>query len=340
MKHAADFHAIDPSEDLATDTVELAPGEAKEIEILARRISDCRGHLPLHHPDLIEAVEVEAGRLPVAVAGALARYREHGTGSGVLLLKGLPVDEPLPPTPENGAHPGDWTDLAISTVTELMVMSRLGAVIAYADEKAGRLVQDVCPVRGAETRQENTGSRLLELHTEDGFHPHKPAFIGLSCLRQDHEGSALTVAGSIRAVLPVLPAETVEVLRRPLFRIRLSSSFTGGGVSRYSALMPVLSGPRDDPEMCVDFHAMESFDERGTGALNLLRDHLLQALIGVAMEPGDLLIVDNRVAVHGRTGFVPRHDGRDRWLRRCFAVTDIRASRGSRPPGSRVHEPL
>ncbi|MFD0507907.1 TauD/TfdA family dioxygenase [Streptomyces chiangmaiensis] len=94
----------------------------------------------------------------------------------------------------------------------------------------------------------------------------------------------------------------------------------------------MLSGPRDDPDMCVDFHAMESFDERGTRALQLLRDHLLQALIGVAMEPGDLLIVDNRLAVHGRTGFVPRHDGRDRWLRRCFAVTDIRASRGSRPP--------
>ncbi|WP_345123859.1 TauD/TfdA family dioxygenase [Streptomyces chiangmaiensis] len=294
----------------------------------------------MSHPNLIEAVEVEAGRLPATVASSLTRYREYGTGSGVLLLKGLPVDEPLPPTPEDGAYAGEWTDLAISTVTELMVMSRLGAVIAYADEKAGRLVQDVCPVRGAETRQENTGSSLLELHTEDGFHPNKPAFIGLSCLRQDHEGSALTVAGSIRAVLPDLPPQTVEVLRRPLFRIRLSSSFTGGEAPRYSSLMPVLSGPRDDPDMCVDFHAMESFDERGTRALQLLRDHLLQALIGVAMEPGDLLIVDNRLAVHGRTGFVPRHDGRDRWLRRCFAVTDIRASRGSRPPKSRVHEPL
>ncbi|GAA2746409.1 MULTISPECIES: TauD/TfdA family dioxygenase [Kitasatospora] len=322
------------------ETLALGPGDRKEIEALARQIADCHGHLPLDHADLLTAVDVEAGRLPSELARTLARFREHGTPGGVLLIKGLPMDDQLPPTPADGAHPGPWTDLALATVAELMVMSRLGSVIAYADEKQGRLVQDIAPVLGAEERQENTGSKLLELHTEDGFHPNKPDFIGLFCVRPDHEGTALTVAGSIRSVLPDLPEETVRLLRRPLFRIRLSSSFTGDGQDRYSSLLPVLTGPEEDPDMCVDFHAMESFDPRATAALATLREHLERSLAGVAMEQGDLLIVDNRVAVHGRTGFRARHDGRDRWLRRCFVVTDIRASRGSRPTASRVHQPL
>ncbi len=75
-------------------------------------------------------------------------------------------------------------------------------------------------------------------------------------------------------------------------------------------------------------------------ALAELREHLLGALVGTVLEPGDMLIVDNRKAVHGRTGFTPRYDGEDRWLRRCFTVSDIRASHPQLYPASRVHRPL
>jgi L-asparagine oxygenase len=283
---------------------------------------------------------VAARRISPDLIARLASFRVSGTRSGILLVRGLPVEQPVPPTPTDGAYAGPWTELAVSTLTQLMLMSLLGGVISYADEKSGRLVQDVCPVPGAEDRQENTGSGILELHTEDGFHPHKPDFLSLYCLRQDHDRTALTVAGGIREVLPLLPDDYVEALREPIYRIRLSSSFAGDGPARYSARLPVLSGPVDDPDMCVDFHAMEPLDERGTRAFGSLREKLMRALIGVALQPGDLLIVDNRLAAHGRTGFSPRYDGTDRWLRRCFAVSDIRASRGMRYATSRVHRPL
>jgi len=42
--------------------------------------------------------------------------------------------------------------------------------------------------------------------------------------------------------------------------------------------------------------------------------------------PGDIMIVDNRRAVHGRSGYTPRYDGLDRFLIRCFAVRDLGAS--------------
>jgi L-asparagine oxygenase len=51
---------------------------------------------------------------------------------------------------------------------------------------------------------------------------------------------------------------------------------------------------------------------------------------GVALEAGDLLVVDNAVAVHGRSPYSPRFDGTDRWLQRAFVVSDLRPSAADR----------
>ena len=321
--------------------LEIDAATALDIATAARKLAaEHRGHAgadALDDEALLIKCEVALRLASPELLGALLTFRVAGSPDGVLLVRGLPIDDPLPATPTSGAFHGSWRELAISTVGQLMVMSALGDVMAYADEKDGRLVQDIAPVPGAETRQENTGSSLLELHTEDGFHPNKPDFLSLLCLRSDHERRALTVAGAVRSVLPLLDARHVRVLREPQYRIRLASSFGGAGVS---APLPVLSGSWTDPELCVDFHAMEATTADAAAALQALRDRIERSLVGAVLEPGDLLVIDNRKAVHGRTGFSPRYDGTDRWLRRCFAVADIRTPRPQLRPASRVHRPL
>ncbi|GAQ60052.1 L-asparagine oxygenase [Streptomyces scabiei] len=39
----------------------------------------------------------------------------------------------------------------------------------------------------------------------------------------------------------------------------------------------------------------------------------------------------HRITLHGRSAFTPRYDGRDRWLQRTFAFSDLRRSRDHRP---------
>ncbi|HYU86952.1 MAG TPA: TauD/TfdA family dioxygenase [Kribbellaceae bacterium] len=324
----------------AAVTVALSNQDLAAFERVALGLSLKYGEYPLGHPALLAEVELATRSLPERLLARLIDFRTAGNDAGTLLLRNLTVHEPLPPTPASDAAAPDWSALPVSTLTQLAVMTVLGEVIAYADEKDGRLVQDVCPVAGAEQRQENTGSRLLELHTEDGFHPYKPELISLFCLRPDHDGIAATVTGSARAALRAMPADCHRTLRAPVYRIRFSSSFTGDGPARYSGVMPVLSGPADDPDLCVDFHAMEAVRADGAAALARLRTAMQHALIGAVLRPGDLIVVDNRVAVHGRTDFNPRYDGADRWLRRCFAVADLRPSRGVRPDNSRVLAPI
>ena len=43
--------------------------------------------------------------------------------------------------------------------------------------------------------------------------------------------------------------------------------------------------------------------------------------LSVVLEAGDVLVIDNRVTVHGRSKFSPRYDGSDRFVVRCFART-------------------
>lgn len=315
--------------------------EAADLAYVAHRLASEHGAAKgIDDHEFLVRAEVAIRRASPELVASLVHFRLMGSRDGIMLLRGLPIDNPLPPTPRGGSFMGSWRELSRSTMTQLMVMSVLGDVISYADEKDGRLIQDICPVPGAEHQQENTGSTLLELHTEDGFHPNKPAFLSLLALRSDHASEAMTVACGIRAVLAQLEPEVVGVLREPWYRIRLASSFAGADVTTYSRPKPVLSGCLTDPDLCVDFHATEPMNEMARDALEELRQHMFGSLVGVALEPGDMLIVDNRKAVHGRTAFSPRYDSRDRWLRRCFAVADIRMSHPMRYPASRVHRPL
>ncbi len=320
--------------------IEVPGGVATEIACAARRIAGRYARTAaIDDQRLLLDCEVELRWLGLDLLGQLVSFRHHGSDSGALLLRGLSVDE-LPVTPDDGAHRGSWSELAVSTITQLMIMSALGGIIAYADEKEGRLIQDICPMPGAELRQENSGSCLLELHTEDGFHPNKPHFISLMGLRADHDRQAKTVVAGVREVVPFLSDDHLARLRAPEFRIKLASSFVGDAREVWSPPLPVLSGSQQDPDLCVDFHAMSGTTPEAEAALQELRGHVEAALRELVMEPGDLVIIDNRKAVHGRTTFTPRYDGKDRWLRRCFTVSDIRATRPLLYPGSRVHRPL
>lgn len=312
---------------------------AARIEDAALRVARDHAGRSLHDTDLLHAVELAASTLPETVRRALISFRDEGNTSGCLLLTELPLGT-LPPTPDRVEDEPAWSDVPVATLSQLMVMSVLGRSFSYRDEKSGRLVQDVCPKKGAEDRQENSGSVLLELHTEDGFHPNPPHFLSLVCLRGDPEGTAATVTGSVLDALPHLDDATVAVLREPEFRTRFSTSFLPDeAVEVLTDPMPVLTGPAQCPELHVDFHGTIAQTPRARRALHLLERAMRRTLKGLVLRPGDLIVVDNRHAVHGRTGFTPRYDGNDRWLRRSFAVADLRPL-NDRLDRGRSHTPV
>ena len=93
------------------------------------------------------------------------------------------------------------------------------------------------------------------------------------------------------------------------------------------------------PHLRVDFAETRGVDPEAQAALDVLAEVAMKERLVVHLDEGDLLIVDNRRAVHGRTRFQPRHDRMDRWLMRSFVTRDLLRSESVRPGDGRIVEP-
>ena len=268
-----------------------------------------------------------AGRLvPATVHDALVDFADQPHHSGALLLRGMPVGQ-LPGTPVHPTAPvgKDHT----SEFTLLAVARLLGQPVGYEPEHGGDIVQNIVPVQGSADRQVSTSSKVeLMFHTEAAFHPHRPRYLLLLCLRGDP--SAVTTLSSIHEVLPHLRVEVQQILFEPRFRTAVDESYLHGRANLLGAPRAVLTGDRRLPTMVFDADLMVGTDAAADQALQALSDAVAAFSTGVVLEPGDLLVVDNAVAVHGRSPFAPRFDGTDRWLQRAFVVSDLRPSAGQR----------
>lgn len=291
-------------------------------------------HIPAYSAGterFVRAAGHAARSLPATVHDALVDFADNAHRSGALLLRDLPIGilPPTPPTPTTPAHKD-----SVSEFTLLTVARRLGQPVGYEPEHGGDLVQNIVPIESALDRQVSTSSKVqLMFHTEAAFHPHRPGYLLLLCLRGDR--SAHTTLSSISEVLPQLGTDVVDVLFQPRFRTAVDESYLHGRTSDLGDPVAVLSGDRDctSPQsisMVFDADLMIGIDEQADEALRVLGDATAACHTSVALEAGDLLIVDNAIAVHGRTPFTARFDGADRWLQRTFVVSDLAPSAADR----------
>lgn len=274
-----------------------------------------------------------AAAVPVRIRQALRRFQHDPGLDGVLLLSNLWLDAGrLPQTPawsgsvERGA--------TLPAATQALIGLCLGEMVAYQKEKDGAVIQNVVPVQGRERTQSNAGSATLEMHVENAFHPCRPDYIMLLCLRNDHENRAGLLTGPLRRAFPHIPVSVREVLQQERFETQAPPSFIASGAK--SLRHAVFSGAREDPDILVDFNATKPLDAEARNAMEVLKEHLASAAQTFILRPGDLAVVDNRVTVHGRSEFIPRYDGVDRWLHRSFIHLDNRRSLGLRVGNSPV----
>lgn len=274
----------------------------------------------------VSAAGHAARLMPAVIHDALVDFTDAPPQAGAIVLRGLPVGElPLTPPSPTAVTAKD----RVSEFTLLTVARRLGQPVGYLPEHGGDLVQNLVPTQSNADRQVSTSSKVaLMFHTEAAFHPHRPKYLMLLCLRGDEH--AFTTLSSIFEVLPRLPDLVVETLFQQRFRTAVDESYLHGRSNVLGAPISVLSGERDRPTMVFDADLMVGIDEEADDALRALSAAVEGHHTRLALEAGDLLVVDNNVAVHGRSPYSPRFDGYDRWLQRSMAVTDLAPSAGER----------
>ncbi|QKW09593.1 TauD/TfdA family dioxygenase [Streptomyces sp. NA04227] len=275
------------------------------------------------------------GRVAESAALFSDPIREHcrpvDTDDGLFVLRGLPLDDAdIGPTPASWATAGDRA--AEWDVILLLLTAAMGHPIAWAGQQEGRFVHNIVPSPGHETEQTGASSGvLLSPHTEDAFHPGRAHLLLLACMR-NHDAIA-TTAASIRKVQ--LADDDIESLTRPELPILPDDAYAeaqsfGGVPPKVPTLWRSETGTtlRYDPA----YTPLETASAEHRAAYARLTAELERVSVAVSLEPGEVLVVDNDLVVHGRVPFQARYDGTDRWLKRASARLP---GRRSRPPAER-----
>ena len=257
--------------------------------------------------------------VPESLFDSVTEFAEKPHRSGALLLRGCPVGD-VPATPLDTNTPNG--KIPTSELTLLSVARMLGFAVGYAPEHGGDIIQNILPLPSGADRQVSTSSRTtLMFHTEASFHPLRPRWLLLLCLRGD--ASAKTTLVSVYDILPRLSETARQVLSEARFETGIDESYAGVRSAATTSAHSVLYGTPSDPHILFDADLTKGTDPDADRALVELNQVIADTQGGTVLESGDLLVIDNTVSVHGRSPFKARFDGTDRWLQRTFVVADL-----------------
>jgi L-asparagine oxygenase len=209
----------------------------------------------------------------------------------------------------------------------------MGEMVAYEAEGGGNLFQNIIPSPSMAREQTSIGSNTeLEIHTEQAFSKLRPDILSLSCIRGDP--NALTYILPVGKIIENTNSSEKRLLREQLWKTGVDLSFKLHGKefleSDIRGPMSILSGSENDPQLVFDQDLMFGFNESGERLLKKIVDIYYKERIEHNLTPGEIIFIDNRRAVHGRSPFFPRYDGNDRHLIRCFATLDYEKSEHAR----------
>lgn len=315
-----------------------------DLQEIASLITSLRGRYErADDPEFLYNATLLARDLPWAILDYLNRFRREEWGYALIRGHGDPQGG-FGPTPAHWnriEHPSPTLDRDFLLILYGAV---LGDAFGWATQQDGRIVMDVLPIKEHEGEQLGTAADVeLCWHTEDAFHPLRPDWIILACIRNPHRTATLIACvDDLR-----LSEEDVRVLLEPRFCILPDNSHLPkhnsnasnadfGTIDALSDRPPPISLLWGDPASPY-IRADKSFwtladlgDHEAQAALDRLSAEIRRNLREFCLELGDFCFLDNFKAVHGRRPMIARYDGSDRWLKRICVTRDLRKSRAER----------
>ena len=233
---------------------------------------------------------------------------------GVQLFKDVKIGD-VPHTPAQPYYSSPALEEARKTL--LVEALSVGYPISYVQEQAGALVQNIIPVHKTEYEQISTSSKVqLALHTEAAFHPYKPDYVMLLCLRGDP--NAVTTYANVEDIVSQLSNEMLQYLQDPAYTTSVDKSFQLPGKKYRQTTLQILKKIGSEYNMNYDEDLMKPTNILASMALDKFAEAVSKCVQEIVLETGDLLIIDNNKTVHGRKPFQPKYNGTDRWVQRML----------------------
>lgn len=223
------------------------------------------------------------------------------------------------PTPSSGEELADLykSVFLMGALDQLLIDEAFnyGMPFSFKFEQSGATVQNIFPIKAhANSQISSSSATRLQMHTETAFHPKRPDFVMLYCLRSD--ASAGTTLAHIADILKHLSKADIKCLQQPLFSIVPDMSFVSSGADPAPRLVSVFN------QSCTDIVYDEETMTPTTGDAEVAFARLQQAIQismrTITLEQSEILVIPNRHYIHGRLPFTARYDGSDRWLKRIM----------------------
>ena len=303
-------------------TIQFTEEESKVMQYLASRIKVSPS---LNPEEFCKEAKELSEQIPKRIREHLIEFAEKGSQTGYLLIQTNSKNDVLTPV-NNRLQVGENTELA---KIQAILIHSISEMIAYEAEGFGHLFQDVVPVKSMSHEQTSVGSNTeLEIHTEQAFSKLRPDILCLACLRGDL--NALTYILPLHKIMDQMTTEEKRLLREQSWKIGVDLSFKLHGKEfaegEIRGPISIIYGDENDPHLTFDQDLMFSFNETGEYLLKKIENIYYKDRIQHNLTPGEIILIDNRRAVHGRSPFFPKYDGNDRFLIRCFSTFDYEKS--------------
>jgi len=312
--------------------IELSPQEVNMLYDLAFRITAS----PSLNPELfIHEVKYLSNLVPVRIKKLMNSFSNDWYGH--ILIRKIPTaDKPSTPS-DNTHHFGEKTAMA---KIQALFNQNLGEMVAYEAEGYGRLFQDMVPNQQLSQTQTSLSSNVeLEIHTEQAFSSLKPDYLSLACLRGDQ--NAKTYVFHKNTLLENLSEEKIEMLYKPLWKIGVDMSFKMNNSVNFlegNVRGPISILDKETGAFVFDQDLMYGIIEEAENLKKEIIEIYRRKKSEIVLEEGDIVILDNRCVVHGRSPFTPKYDGSDRFIVRSFIMKDYGKSEYARQNSLRMIE--
>ena len=170
------------------------------------------------------------------------------------------------------------------------VLSSIGQPVKFFTQP---MIMDVKPQPGFQPASSG-GKGFFPMHTDLTFHESPADLFGLLCIQDDSEGGDSFVADGYKVLEKV--ADDVAALRTQDVAFPTPSHVAGGPVNHN-----IVSGDAERPTIRFRSDMLVSAEEPVRGLLQRFGDAAQEVIEEMHLKPGELLIVDNRRMLHGRT---------------------------------------
>ncbi|MBX8494162.1 TauD/TfdA family dioxygenase [Pseudomonas cichorii] len=293
-------------------------------------------------------VELGASLLPAIESGlsnvdlTLEEVQRHAWINPLIHLRAVFDVHELPETPTSFIPVPDVASTVAARACAVACLAALNSnTISYGSENDGHLFVNLVVLPGDDDFADKSKSDMRghtdgvsfpirgQLHEFDGRVAPSPDFVCLSGLRNPDETE--TTVMPLSAVLQQLTYDEINELTKPQYVVRPQKTFKRGLRKLFgkdSPLLDAMSGIQllfegDNGYWIRYSHSAADTDfdsELASQAITRFEEACQACSTSVVISPGDILIVNNRVGLHGRGVVGGEAGGVSRWLLRTYGL--------------------